>query len=61
MISSYYDQLLTETEQRGVDLKRAVLHAGIPDSTYYRWKNLTSNPSIGNTLKVYESIIKLGK
>ena len=36
MISSYYDQLLTETEQRGVDLKRAVLHAGIPDSTYYR-------------------------
>ena len=61
MISTYYDQLLTATEKRGVDLKEAVLHAGIPDSTYYRWINNTSNHSIQNTLKVYESIIKLGK
>ena len=61
MISTYYDQLLSATEKRGVDLKQAVLQAGIPDSTYYRWVNNTSNPSIQATLKVYEAIVKLGK
>lgn len=36
MIVSYFSQLATLADARGIDLKQAFLEAGVPDSTYYR-------------------------
>lgn len=36
MIITYFEQLATLADARGIDLKLAFMEAGVPDSTYYR-------------------------
>ena len=38
MIKTYTQQVKTEAEKLGVDLKLAFAMAGLPDSSYYRFK-----------------------
>lgn len=36
MIITYFHQLATLADAKGLDLKQAFVEAGVPDSTYYR-------------------------
>lgn len=59
MFYSYLKQLEAEADRRGVRLLDACIHAGIEDSTYYRWMNKRFSPSEAVARAVFEAIGEL--
>jgi hypothetical protein len=53
---SYLTLLKNHADRRGVNLLAAVLAAGMPDSTFYRWNNGTMEPRYDKTVQVWKSI-----
>jgi len=60
-MQTYLDQVRALAGSAGVDLKRAVLHAGISDSQYYRWINRTSLMGEASARRVMQAIHELAK
>jgi hypothetical protein len=54
MLQSYLSQ--RHADNRGVRLLAAVIAAGIPDSTYYRWKNRKAELRFDTSDKVRQLI-----
>ena len=60
-MQTYLDQVVALAGSAGVDLKRAVLHAGISDSQYYRWITRTSLMGERSARRVCAAIHDLAK
>lgn len=45
-------------DEHGVDLLEACVAAGVADSTFYRWRAGSSEPSLETALKVQASILR---
>jgi hypothetical protein len=56
---TYLDQVLVLADRTGVDLKAAVLHAGISDSQYYRWTTRTTLMGESSARRVLVAIQEL--
>ena len=59
MLISFLSLLEKRCVETGVDLKKAVIYAKLPDSTYYRWKSEDANPTFAKAQLVYDAIEKL--
>jgi len=57
---SYFDQLHHAAVALDVDLKQAVISAGLGDCTYYRWKNNSTTPNETKARLVFDTIKEIG-
>ena len=57
---SYLDQLRYAARALDVDLKQAVISAGLGDCTYYRWKNNATTPNETKARLVFDTIMEMG-
>lgn len=53
-ITTYLSQLQAQADKAGVSLKEAFEAAGIPDSTYYRAINGTTELRLDTAMKVWQ-------
>ena len=60
-IYSYFDQLVDAAAKAGVDLRLAALHAGISDTTYYRWRGGQFSPQEDTSARVMLAIGQLAQ
>ncbi len=58
--TSYLDQLHHAAAALDVDLKHAVISAGLGDCTYYRWKNNSTTPNETKARLVFDTIMEIG-
>ena len=58
-MQTYLDQVLVLADRTGVNLKTAVLHAGISDSQYYRWTTRTTLVGESSARRVIVAIQEL--
>ena len=57
---SYLDQLLHAAAQININLKDAVVQAGLGDCTYYRWINSTTTPNENKARLVFDTLKTMG-
>lgn len=57
---SYLDQLLHASTQLDLNLKDAVVEAGLGDCTYYRWINSTTTPNENKARLVFDTLREMG-
>ena len=57
---SYLAQLYYAASALNVDLKEAVVSAGLGDCTYYRWVNNTTTPNESKARIVFDQIKEMG-
>jgi ACT domain-containing protein len=58
-MDTYLDQVARLAHYAGVDLKDAVLHAGISDSQYYRWINGATAMNERSARRIAEAVTTL--
>jgi DNA-binding phage protein len=58
-INSYLAQLMELADEHGVDLLEACIAAGVADSTFYRWRSGSSEPTLETALKVQTAILRM--
>lgn len=56
MIQSYYEQLNDLSALTGVGMLAACKSAGVPTSTYYRWRKGDANPSLKIANKISQAM-----
>ena len=56
MISSYYDQLTEAAARNNVRLLDAIKTAGVPTSTFYRWRQGVVTPNLEVASRVMNEI-----
>jgi ACT domain-containing protein len=60
-MDTYLDQLARLAQHHRVELKDAVLHAGISDSQYYRWINGVTAMNERSAQRIAEAIAALAQ
>lgn len=58
---SYLDQLKSHAATKGVKLLDAVIEAGLPNSTYYRWNAGSAEPRREKAEAVKQAIDRLAE